>query len=136
MSLNWDMRENTRWPRDPDGSLTDRDTLDTIIFMTMVTDIGELKTDKDADDWYFRYAVWCRAMDSPPILTLAEVHRALGLRTNVFPRLSDAQWFAKLRKVLDRERDHIIKEVDKASAHQHRPRLHLELGEPRDVPTS
>lgn len=98
---------------DPNRPETNRITpvTETLIYGTMLTGIGELKTDADCIAYADRIAAYEKlygtflhsvpaADDSitPRPITLADVRAHLGLRTNVFPRESDAKFTAKLWK--------------------------------------
>lgn len=76
-----------------------------LIWGTISVQIGEI-TLKNADQWYDRYLAWHRLMGYPDAdmpFDREDVRNAAGLRTNVYPNLTQAQWLKRTWEIFERE---------------------------------
>lgn len=65
-----------------------------IIFTCMAVGIGHI-TDENADEFFARSVIWDTLHGQKPF-TIEEVRDHIGLRTNVFPNESRAQWVKRI----------------------------------------
>lgn len=117
MSLNFNFAKIANfkavvYEQDPARPETNRikPLTETLIYGTMLTGIGDLKTDEDCEDYYDRIAayeklhgpfLWEAPKDEtspmrPRYITLADVLLHKGLTTNVFPRMSETKFKTQL----------------------------------------
>lgn len=121
MSLDWDLsaikdHETLCWLPDPNGNdgVMLNPITHAIILSTLNVGIGEI-TEWNALEFYTRLSMAERVYGpmltnhdeesdtfEPRYLTAAEVRAHIGLRTNVFPKVTDAAW---LENVLRNHRD-------------------------------
>lgn len=62
-----------------------------LIFATMSVGWGEI-TEQNYQDWYLRYRMWelcVGGFNDGITISLRDVHKHVGLRTNVFPKVTD-----------------------------------------------
>ena len=117
MALHFDYSKvsgPTTHPADPDQI---HPVLHSIIWLTMIADIGNLATDKDVEEFAFRIGLWQR-LQGPQLrwsqteayITLEDVRQYKGLRTNVF-NTKRVSWMARFAKMAE---DHPVrnKQVD------------------------
>lgn len=95
MSLNWDARKcGDAWPE------LDYNTRESLIFACIPVGIGEI-TEANHLEWYSRYLQWYAVNGwDDPYLSLSDVKAAIGLSTNVFPKVTDAKFRADMAKRL------------------------------------
>lgn len=88
-----------------------------IIFMTMSTGIGEI-TEKDVVEFWARARVWDTMLGVAPdaCVTLDQVRAHIGLKTNVFPRESEAKWSQRIREYALRTLRDYKREAARATA--------------------
>jgi len=77
---------------DVEGMLEMKIETQTIIFGTMVVDLGEI-TEKNYIEWWQRYNMWC-AIKGIKVIDLELVKAHIGLRTNVVT-LATHTWMTK-----------------------------------------
>lgn len=89
MSLDWNLRDcrdhreltaDDEWP-----------TTEAVIWLTMVTDVGHLHKVQDCEEFYWRYRMVCQMWGDKVELSLNDILRRRGLRTNV-PNKPRAGW--------------------------------------------
>jgi hypothetical protein len=81
--------------------------LHSMIFGAMATGIGELKNEADADEYFVRYMMWSHLFSNGEVaFTRQDVHNAIGLKTNVFPRESNSGWS---KRMLERYRQDTLR---------------------------
>ena len=76
MSLNWDATRAEHWDE------LDWDKKESLIFATLAVDFGEI-TERNHEEFFKRYAMFCIAAEQKRYLTLEDVRKGIGLRTNV-----------------------------------------------------
>lgn len=94
MSLDWDTT-NMEWKdfKVDEQSLA---TFTEITYATMAACIGEI-TAENATEFLARYKMYLRVVDAGTSLTLAQVHRCIGLKTNVVTE-TRARWLQIMRR--------------------------------------
>jgi len=116
MSLNYELSKITNWKElcyrtaEQDvpmsgikaGDRVMNPITQTIIFGCMGTGIGEI-TDANAEEWACRYILASKAGGYDPDLTLADVRAHVGLTTNVFPKVSNAEFAKRLMSLTAEE---------------------------------
>lgn len=105
MSLNYDLTK-TGLPHTEDGQVEWHDATEIIIWHTLVAESGPELNYSNVEEFYHRMIVYYRVVGRPehPSYTLDELKLHIGLRTNVFPRKTDVQWFRKLRYIALQDR--------------------------------
>lgn len=104
MSLTWSLSGINNYQEvcfEPDptqpGKTIMCDKTNTIIWYTMITGIGDIKNEKEAEEYYRRYRMF-KFVTVPAVndyFELDDVKRHIGLKTNVL-RESSAKFNAKL----------------------------------------
>ena len=96
MSLNWDTTKCERIPRDENGNITEEffPTLESAIWGMLTTGVGWELTDKNAGKYYSRYRIAALTGGYNP-LSMEDVHKLVGLKTNVSPEYDDA-WLIRI----------------------------------------
>jgi hypothetical protein len=120
MSLNWEFKDKTRFAAIKGESLNDA-----FIWGTIFVGIGEI-TEKNVEEWFFRYRfydelcgpfnhVTVNGKPEPYQITLEDTRKRIGLKTNVFPKTTDAQFAKKVWKyfVDDQRKEQKAKEATK-----------------------
>lgn len=75
-----------------------------MIFGTMATGIGDIKDETEADEFYTRYRLWSDMFSSGEAsFTREDVRKAVGLRTNVFPREPRDKWLGRMYDRYDQD---------------------------------
>lgn len=100
MSLNWDATKAEHWEE------LDWDKKESLVFATMAVDMGEI-TEKNYEEFFKRYAMFCSAADQQRYLTLEDVKRGIGLHTNV-STTTPAAFRKRLVKILEQHADDAI----------------------------
>lgn len=117
MSLDWDLtkidKHEELWIKEGDGRRLSPMT-EALIWACLHVGIGEI-TEKTVDEFYTRVKVWERGIGTltrdrdgnEVATTYAEVKRHIGLRTNVFPKETDAAFARKIIRIMtdDARRD-------------------------------
>ena len=111
MSLNWDMANVTDrdeiafTPVDADGNRQMMWWAETIIFATMPIGLGEI-TAKNAEEFWYRIDMYQKVAgglasgpDGPAMIEPGHVRSLIGLRTNVFPASTLAQFAKRMREI-------------------------------------
>lgn len=106
MALTWDISKVKDWQElteDKNESVI----TETIIWGCMATDIGEI-TNANWQEWFTRFAwlekeqgAWMSNGDESLFMKPEWVKRRIGLKTNVFPAKTRAQW---IKKILDNKK--------------------------------
>jgi len=101
MSLDWSIGNCRDWEElnsDEEWPITNE-----LIWANLVVHLGEI-TEKNWEEFYARYTIWCRmGGDSRGTkVTPMDVHRRIGMATNVFPAKTRLQW---IREMTNRELD-------------------------------
>jgi len=104
MSLDYDLRDmkdrEVHFPPNTEhteivGSLNLK--VSAMIWATIATGIGDIKDETDADEFYVRYVYWHRLFGNGEVpFTRQDVRRAVGLKTNVYPRQTRSEWLNRL----------------------------------------
>lgn len=107
MSLNWNASKTDYFA---DGELldpNDKVVLNAIIFMTIPVGLGEI-TKENAGEFYARtfmvervHGASCHNGGEPYYLTERDIHRAIGLGTNVFPNKTRLQFLRQFGREMD-----------------------------------
>ena len=107
MSLNWDARKCTEaWAELP------YPTRESLIFGCIPVGIGEI-TQENHLEWYGRYLTWYAVNGwDDPYIKLSDVKAAIGLSTNVFPKVTDAKFKTKMFEHLKERIDAKVQELD------------------------
>jgi hypothetical protein len=118
MALHWDVskiddHEKLCYTENDDGTFNVRPVTDNLIFGTMAVDIGGI-TDENAQEFYIRMCEYSAASGFDVPVSLEDVRRHIGLRTNVGSTKPGrwAQWRKKLAYVW---RDRIGRELQWAA---------------------
>lgn len=100
MSLNWDATKAEHWDE------LEWSTKETLIFSTMAVDYGEV-TEKNYEDFYKRYVMFCTATGQERYLTLDDVRKAIGLHANVSTS-TPAAYRKRLAGIIERHAEDVI----------------------------
>lgn len=100
MSLNWDATKAEHWED------LDWDKKESLIFATMAVDMGEI-TEKNYEEFFKRYVMFCDATGQTRYLTLADVKSAIGLHTNVSTS-TPAAYKKRLYGIIERHADDVV----------------------------
>lgn len=99
MSLNWNFTDKERF-----NKLTEEEKKlnDSFIWGCLGIGIGEI-TEKNAAEWHARYCFYVDVLGAmatvdkkPWIPSLEDVKKRIGLRTNIFPKETDAKFTKKV----------------------------------------
>lgn len=114
MSLNWDVSKVKDW-KDLDPTLRD-----TIIWATLVVDLGEI-TEKNWEEFYIRVHVWEGFLgaflvgpDGPVPIKPDQVKRMIGMNTNVGNK-TRRQWMSRLSDRMDRYLDDLRRSTQRVN---------------------
>jgi len=112
LSLNWDMTKvvNTEELYEANGDL--KPVSKAIVFYTMIVDMGEI-TEKSAREFATRVRMHHQALGSllsnDYKVTLRDIERHIGIKTNVFPQKTTKQFASKLGAMI---RDRVTREIE------------------------
>ena len=134
MALNWNVSEcedyESMWV-EVEGGKVGKDgkplkrlnaTTESIIWTTMVVDVGHLKNEAECREYYTRFIEYCAASHTEPYLTWPDVLRHKGLSCNVF-RTTKAKWKHRIASLgrdyaerrVEREMQEIAKAIKEAA---------------------
>lgn len=86
MSLSYELTDINNYERlcweDLNGEQVLSNVTEAIVFATMYVDIGTI-TKANADEFYIRYDMFCRASGMTNRLSISDIKDHIGLRTNV-----------------------------------------------------
>lgn len=121
MSLNYDLTKIKNWETvcKDDGSLTINDTTESLVFLTMATDLNGI-TEKNLDEWLFRLQVmrlahWGEAhrIVSLPLKDVyCILQKYVGLSTNVSTK-TRTSWLKRVTVNLKYDAEHAVRIVMK-----------------------
>ena len=109
MSLDYNLTK-TSLPRDADGQIQWTTATEYLIFATMSTGIGDL-SEKNAPEFFARLQI-IQDMDRvipAGRVTAADIKQHIGMTTNVFPKLTRAQW---LKRIVGNQMDNTARSFD------------------------
>lgn len=136
MSLNYDLskikdydavcwteaKEDAAWSPTKKGDKVMNPITNALIWVTMQIGIGEI-TEENAVEFYSRihfseklFGTNLSNGGEPYFLTFEDVRRHIGLKTNVFPKETDAKWGARLIKTFVAEQRSKIERAAKNAA--------------------
>ena len=97
MSLDWGIDKIRDWEAITMGSDVEGPITHSMVWMTMVLDMGII-TEKNWKEFYARSKLYAQLAEEEPFFKLEDVHRRIGLRTNVITKGSTRDWVWRIAK--------------------------------------
>ena len=115
MSLDWDIGNCKNYEEIALGKEIEGDKTEECIWGSMVVKFQDI-TETNWKEWYARYQFWCVMKGLETDLEPKDIHRRIGLSTNVFPDEPRSKWMNSLVKKqlndLVRDAEYQIEQVE------------------------
>ena len=97
MSLDWDITDCKNHEEVMLGTEIEGPKTEECIWGSIVVKLQDI-TEVNWKEWYARYKFWCQMIDQATELEPKDIHRRIGLSTNVFPDEPRSKWMNSLVK--------------------------------------
>ena len=97
MSLDWDITDCKNHEEVMLGTEIEGPKTEECIWGSIVVKLQDI-TEVNCKEWYARYKFWCQMIDQATELEPKDIHRRIGLSTNVFPDEPRSKWMNSLVK--------------------------------------